>query len=382
MTTKTFGIIIALTLPILALAEGSVAVHDGGPHMVASTFECGTAGHQVKKQTISLANETSRYAFGYSGCTDASHGALRPSAEGNFGMPEPWAGNWYWGGFITVKVNGTDALQYNLTDMRVLDSGPRGSFQAVWAHPDATIGLRIMLLPGSNHVLCDLSWKPVPEKTIQTVVVGLRCYPSFFTQAAERHCQTPTTDLKQTQTLNLVPDKDTYLFYYDAVYDVAKGQGNGPCAAVIAPEAVKSGKVAVGTYSEDTTLELKPEVGHLRFALYDFNKQSNADAEAYLKAQAAADLAELLKVDFRPQMVREMDLDKFRAEATRLIAEAAEDGAALKPKVDELLGKVAGLKTKADAGDWQAEADIAQALRDSEDLFWRLRTFAALNKPL
>jgi hypothetical protein len=89
----------------------------------------------------------------------------------------------------------------------------------------------------------------------------------------------------------------------------------------------------------------------------------------------------LLKVDFRPAVVREMDAEKFRAEATKLLADAGDDGTALEPKVDDLLGKIAGLKTKADAGDWQAEADMAQALRSSDDLFWRLRTFAALNNP-
>ena len=379
------GIILALALPVAALAQESVSVFDGGARMVASTFECGTAGHQVKKQQITIDSGKVRYAFAYSGCTDPSHGDLRPCSEGNFGMPEPWVGNWYWCGFLQVMINGTDALKYDLTDMRVLESGPRGSFQAVWAHPDATLGLRIMMLPFSNHVLCDVSWKPLPGKTVKTVSMVLRCYPSFFTTSqhrqGERHCQTPRIDLQQPQTLDLVPDKDTYLYYYDTIFDKAKGEGTGPCAAIIAPEAAAGGKVAIGDYSEDTTVDLKPEVGHVRFALYDFAGSTNAEAEGYLKARAATDLAELLKVDFRPSVVRETDPVKFRAEATKLLADAADDGVALKPQVDELLAKIGALKTKADAGDWQAEADMAAALRGADDLFWRLRTFAALNNP-
>jgi hypothetical protein len=51
----------------------------------------------------------------------------------------------------------------------------------MWTHPDAIVRLRVVMLPGSNHVLCDLSWKPQPDKTVKTVSMVLRCYPSFFT---------------------------------------------------------------------------------------------------------------------------------------------------------------------------------------------------------
>ena len=374
------GIILTLAVPPAALAQDFVS----GPHLVASTYECKT-GHQIKKQQITLDSGKVRYTFAYSGCTDPSHGDQHPSAEGNFGMPEPWAGNWYWGGFIKVMVNDSDALQYTLTDMRSVESGPRGSFQAMWAHPDAIVRLRVVMLPGSNHVLCDLSWKPQPDKTVKTVSMVLRCFPSFFTafnhRQGERHCQTPRIDLKQPQTLVMVPDKDTYLYYYDAIFDKAKGEGEGPCAAIMASDAVEGGKVTIGDYPEDTTVYLKAEVGHVRFALYDFAGWTNAEAEAYLKAQAAADLAQLQETDFRPAVVREMDLDKFRAESAKLLADAADDGKAFKPKTDELLAKIAGLKAKVDAGDWQAEADLAQSLQDSDGLFWRLRTFAVLNNP-
>jgi hypothetical protein len=241
------------------------------------------------------------------------------------------------------------------------------------------------MLPDSNHVQCYLSWKPQPGKTIKTVSVRLRCYPSFFTAAkhrqGERHCRTPRIDLKQPQTLKIVPDKDTYLYYYDAIFDKAKGEGEGPCAAIVAPEGVKGGKVAIGDYNVDTTVDLDPQAGHVRFALYDFAGSTNAQAEAYLKAQAAADLAQLEKTDFRPAVVREMDLEKFTAESARLLADAADDGKAFKPKIDKLLAKVTTLKKAADAGDWQAEADMAQAQRDSDDLFWRLKIFAVLNNP-
>lgn len=362
----------------------SVSVHDSGAALGPAAHEC-AHGHQVQRQTITLDTGVRRYSFAYSGCQDPSHGDLHPSSEGNFGMPEPWVGNWYWSGFIGVLINGTDAIKHKLTEMRVLESGARGSFQAVWSHPDAVVGLRILALPDLNHVLCDLSWKPKTPGAVKTVSVQLRCYPSFFTAAnhrqGERHCQTPTADLKEPETLRLVPGQDTYLYYYDTVFDTAKGEGNGPCAAVLDQAALAGGQVVIGGYSEDTTLDLKPEAGHLRLALYDLSGSTNAQAEAYLKASVATDLARLQQTDFRPALVREFDPERFRAEATKLLADAAEDGTPLAPRVEGLLTTVGGLKARADAGDWGAEADMAQALRDSEEMLWRLRCYAVLNNP-
>lgn len=375
-------LIVAATMAGAQQAAGTVAVTDTGPKTSPASYEC-TSGHSMKKQTVTLDSAKVRYAFAYSGCYDPSHGDVHPSAEGHFGMPEPWSGNFYAGGFLEVFINGKDAITYTLTDMRVLEAGDRGSFQAVWAHPDGDVGLRVMMLPGGNHVLCDLSWKPRTVGAIKTVKMTLRCYPSFFTsfnhRQGERHCQTPRIDQKEPQTLEIVPDKDTYLYYYDAIFDTAKGEGNGPCAAIIAPEGVAGGKVAIGDYAEMTEINCKPEAGHVRFALYDFFGHTNADAGEYLKTQGAADLAQLEQADFRPGLVRDMDLDKLKADSAKLVTEAADDGKTLRPNVDELMVKIAALKAKADAGDWTAEADIAQLLRDSEDMFWRLKIFAVLN---
>lgn len=375
-----------LCLSTIATAQqkpaGTVAVIDSGAKSGPATYEC-EPGHSIKRQTVTLDSAKTRYAFAYTGCYDPSHGDVHPSSEGHFGMPEPWTGNFYSGGFLEVFVNGKDAITYTLSDMRVLETGDRGSFQAVWAHPDGDVGLRVMMLPGGNHVLCDLSWKPKTEGAIKTVKMTLRAYPSFFTsfnhRKGERHCLTPRVDMKEPQVLEIVPDKDTYLYYYDAVFDTARGEGNGPCAAIIAPEGVLGGKVNIGDYAEMTEINVKPEAGHIRFALYDFMGQTNAAAGEYLKTRAAADLTRLQQADFRPVLVREMDLEKLKAESAKLVAEAADDGKAFKPKIDDLMAKVAALKAKADAGDWTAEADIAQLLRDSEDMFWRLKIFAVLN---
>ncbi|GAH73467.1 unnamed protein product, partial [marine sediment metagenome] len=37
-------------------------------------------------------------------------------------------------------------------------------------------------------------------------------------------------------------------------------------------------------------------------------------------------------------------------------------------------------QAKAESGDWQAEAGLSALLRDSEELLWKLRIFALINR--
>lgn len=361
-------------------AQEEVVAIDGGSKIAASTYEC--PGHQIDTHLIALQSTTAHYQFRYSGCQDASHGELRPSSEGNFGMPEPNACNWYWGGFFRMMINGEDAARYRVKDMRVTESDARAAFQIVWLHPDAEVGMRVLLLPGSNHVLALLTWKPREGKTLEKMQVSLTCYPGWFTNTrkGERHVKTALQDGKEPQVVEVQPAQDTYLMYYDAVFDIAKGEGNGPCAAIVAPEGVSAARVRLTNYPVITEVDLKPEAGEARLCFYDFARKTNAEAETYLKEHGAQDLAELQQADFRPEAVRALQYEQLKTEATALVNDAAEDGKALKPKVEALLTQVQALAAQAQAGDWQAEAELAQVLRNSEDMFWKLKTFAVLNR--
>lgn len=387
-----YGSVLLVALAAVAAAGATFAaetaqavkVTDAGPQINSATWEC-TAGHQIEKRRISLDSGARRYTFLVSGCQDLSHEGKHPCAEGSFGMPDPVSANWYWGGFLRVLVNGSDATVCDRRDLRVIEEGNRGAFQIVWAHPGAEVGLRLMMLPGGNHVLADLVWKPTGGAVLATIGLRLTCYPSFFTAArnrqGERHCQTPRIDQIEPTTLDLRPQEDTYLYYYDAVFDVAKGEGDGPCAALVSPAGLLGGRVIIGGYAVQTEIDLKPEAQEARLAFYDFSGLTNAEAETYLRSRAAEDLTELGETDFRPEAVRELNLDRLRSEALKLLTEAAEDGRAMEPRVRELLSKAAELKAKADGGDWIAEADLSAMLADSDDLFWKLRAFAALNSP-
>ena len=327
------GMIAALVVGMALTATGSsaegVAVLDGGPKLNAATWEC-TAGHQIQKRQLTIDSGAVRYSFSICGCTDPSHGDQHPCSEGIFGMPTPSRANWYAGGFMKILINGADATLYGASDVRVLETGDRGSFQVVWAHPDAEVGMRMMMLPGGNHVLTDLTWRPREGKTVETVALQLICYPSYFTtfnhRDGDRHVMTPGTDVVQPESFDLVAEQDTWLYYYDTIFDVAKGEGDGPCAMAIDPPALAGGRVSIGAYGTSTRIDLKPEPGGARVAFYDFTGLTNAQAEEYMTGHGAGDLAELAATDFRPDPVRELDVAALAAEANGLLADAADDG--------------------------------------------------------
>jgi hypothetical protein len=361
---------------------GEVTVSDGGSQIAPAVYEC-TPGHRVESHRVTLDSGAARYTFLYRGCTDPSHGELRPAAEGNFGMPEPSPANWYWGGFLNILINGKDATLYRLVDLRAIESGRRGAFQVVWAHPDAEVGLRLLMLPGANHVMAQLVWKARPQAALGSVALRLTCYPSFFTAArhrrGDRHCQTPRTDRHEPETLELAPDRDAYLYYYDTVFDRAKGEGDGPCAALLAPGAVQGGRVQIGDYAVITDLALRPKAGQARLAFYDFTGRTNAEAQGYLKAHAAIDRARLAEADFRPESLGRAPADRLPALAEGLLTAAGDDARPYRAKMEAVLRRAAALQAPVVRGDWKAEADLAALLDDSADLFWKLKALALLN---
>jgi len=380
---SAFLVVAALLGSVAFGAEGdSVSARDSGVSTRPASWEC-TPGHPIETRGLSLDNGLIRYSFAYSGCVHPSHGEKRPSSEGNFGMPSPTRANFYAGGFFGVIINGEDAVTYRVVDMQVLEEGERGSVQAIFAHPDAEVGVRLMLLPGSNHVLALVHWVPREGADIESVQVKLITYPSFFTtfhnRQGERHCRTPRTDQQEVSTLEIVPGEDAYLYYHDAIFDVARGEGDGPCATVLGPEDVIGGQVAINAYPVTSFIGFDPAAGEARLALYDFAGLTNAQAQAYLDDNWQADQAELAQIDFRPAAARTLDVAAFAEEVRGLLAAAADDAEALAPQVEELLGKLEEAQANAAAGDWQAEASLSGLLRDSEALLWRLRIFALLN---
>lgn len=364
--------------------DGAVRVFAGEKRLQNATHEC-SGGHQIDKRQISFDSGKMRYILAYSGCIDPSHGDKRPSSEGNFGMPSPSSANWYHSGFLRILINGEDAVAYRVAQWQVIENDRRGTFQVIFAHPDADVGLRIMMLPDGNHLLANVKWLPREGANIEKVTIELRSYPSFFTaarnRAGERHCRTPRTDMAESATLELVPEEDIWMLYYDTVFDVARGEGDGPCAALVVPEGMTGGNVRITSYPVTTSFNFAPQAGEARFAVYDFAGKTNAEALQYMQNHGARDQKQLAEVDFRPASVTEIDLDQFRRDALDLLEAAGAEAASYSERVDNVLQQADVLRPSAQTGDWQAEAELGQLITGSQDLLWKLRAQAVLNNP-
>jgi len=370
----------------VVLAEGeTVTVRDSGAKFSIAGYREGHKDHKWQEQTIALDSGKKCYTLKYRSCVDPSHPGVRANEEGYIGMPTPSSANWYHSGFFFITINGKDIGEAPLIDMRVTETGARGACHMVWDTPDATVRVQFLLANGSDHLLSDVSWTAKPGKKVESVNVRLNCYPSYFTshnrRQGDRTVITPRIEKHETTAFDLVPNEDLYLLYLDGVFDVAKGEGDGPCAMLFLPEEIASGKINISNYPVGTSLKAAPTAKRLRFAFWDLSGMTNAVAKTYFKDNVSRLQQELRQVEFLPESILYFNSVTAKAETDKLIADAKEDGVSLKAKVTELLKKMTELKTKAEANDWSAAAEFAKAQPEFEALMWKLRIYALLNTP-
>jgi hypothetical protein len=210
--------------------------------------------------------------------------------------------------------------------------------------------------------------------------VRLNCYPSFFTAWAgregARRVKTPAALVVQDKAQDLAPADNWWACYHDEVFDVAKHEGDGPCAMAFLPDEAQALNIAPLGYPCGTTIAFKPTARRLRFAFWDFVNRTNADVLAAMPKEAAAARHTLETADFTPAAYVSADP----------AAELAEVEAGLKsPRVREALGDKA-----AEADAWLAETrpiltdaavrqsiagqeKLGVALQKLDDFVWDLR---------
>ncbi|NOY80931.1 MAG: hypothetical protein GXP31_07980 [Kiritimatiellaeota bacterium] len=364
---------------------GPVTARDSGVRKVHNGWIAGHKDHTWQDQQITLSSDAISYGIKYRACVDPSHPGVWVCDEGFIGMPRPNVANWYHTGFYHIEIGGKQLGSHPLTAMGITESGERGAFHMVWDTPEYVARLQFLLPPGSDHLLTRLSWRPKPGRTVGPVKVRFTCYPSFFTTAhnrqGDRTLTTPRTTVHEVTTEELAPAEDTYLLYTDGVFDVAKGEGSGPCAMLFLPEQIASGRVQLGGYAVQTKLEAGPDAHELRFAFWDLTGKTNAEAQALMKASADQAREELRAAVFSPLSLARFSPEAATAEIGELLAAARDDGTRLRPGMEKLLRTLSGLKARAGQGDWQADAEFAKQVREYEALVWKLKIFALLNRP-
>lgn len=362
-----------------------VTAQDSGPKTMRNGWIAGHKDHTWQEQLVRLSSDVISYQIKYRACVDASHAGVRAFDEGYIGMPGPTAANWYHTGFFHIEINGEQLGIHPLTDMRVTESGGRGAFHMVWDTPHYVARLQFVLAPGADHLLSQLRWQPKPGHTVDLVKVRLTCYPSFFTAARNRQGDrtliTPRTSVHETAGVKLVPAQDTYLLYTDTVFDVANGEGAGPCAMLFLPEQIAAGSVRVASYPVQTMLEAASDTHRLRFAFWDFTGKTNAEAQSRLTEHAVNVREALAQATFSAEALVDFDPVAAQADIEKLLTNARADGQRMRAEISSLLRQLGQLKTSAEQGQWEAEAEFAELHPRYDALTWKLRIFALLNTP-
>ena len=263
-----------------------------------------------------------RYAIAYKAGYDPAIPDRAFPLEGYIGMPYPTSCNWYHSGFLFVRINGDDVGNVPLSTMTVSEAGPRAIVDLVWHHPAAEVRVRFLGEPDADHLKCEIAIDPVVE--IKSISVEARCYPSFFTahhrRQGARRIQTPALLVKENEPQSGPAAENWWSVYYDEVFDVAKGEGAGPCAMMFLPEQAQEAHFAPSGYAVATRISYPPGTRNIRLAFWEFPNVSNAQALEDFRAKAESVRGALASADFTPAPLRNLDLPGMKAEVERAVA--------------------------------------------------------------
>ena len=279
-------------------------------------------GRVSRSRTATLQLGANEYRIKYSVATEEGQPDRVFPVEGYLGMPVPCSTGWYHSGFLFIRINGQDIGSTPLSSMTVVEEGERGTVDLVWHHEAASVRARLIGLAGDDKLLVEIAIQPKTEITAVSVVA--RCYPSFFTswhkRVGARRVQTPGALVMEGEPQTLPAADNWWLAYYDEVFDVARGEGDGPCAMAVLPEEAAEIKVEPGGYAVTTTVTYRPEVRRMRLAFWEFGGEENATVLGAMPAKALAAAEALRTGDFTPQRLAATDFAALHKEIAAVLA--------------------------------------------------------------
>ncbi|MCX7597941.1 MAG: hypothetical protein N2512_03600 [Armatimonadetes bacterium] len=295
----------------------------------------GHEGHRYTEQNATLDLGKVTYGIKYCACIDDAHAPGVGHLEGYIGMPLPHVCNWYHSGFMRIVINGQDIGTTRLSSMAAVESGERAIVDLVWHHQVADVRARFVGLPGEDHIYCELAVEPKEE--VRSIEAHLTCYPSFFTsfhgRNGARRVKTPAALVVQDEQQVLPVAENWWAVYYDEVFDVAKHEGEGPCAMMVLPTDAQEIHFHPQAYPCFTRVVFNPSARRLRMAFWDFVDCTNADVLAAMPEEAEKARRFLETADLTPAGFKLVG-------AAETLAEVEE--ALQRPKVREQLGARAG----------------------------------------
>jgi hypothetical protein len=372
---------------LLVLVAGAVFAAEAPPEAHVSlqawreqklTDYPGHTGQILKSRAATLSFGPIEYSLQYNAATDPAKPDVVFPLEGYVGMPGPVSTGWYHGGFLFLAINGQDIGSTPLSSMTVVEQGQRGMLDLVWYGAQAAVRERFVGLGGDDALLVEITLEPKAE--VKTLSVRGLCYPSYFTswnkRKGARRVKTPSALVEEGKPQTLAPAGNWWLCYYDEVFDVARGEGDGPCAMVVLPEETTEIKVDPGDYAVSTNITCRPDVRKIHLAFWKFPNQKNADVLTAFPQKAQKAAAALRTADFTPTAIKKTDFAAVQKEVSEALA-SPQCRAVLGDRAKEIeawLKEQAPLLQKA-----PAQADIAttekllQAVDQYNQFYWEVK---------
>jgi len=361
-----------------AVPRGEASVGTDGLHLKPITSGP-HAGKKHAEQAFTFALGKRLYRLRYVAAVDPAQPGKAFPAEGYLGMPAPCSCNWYHGGFLFVRVNGRDVGEASLHAGLVAETGSRAIADLVWDAEPARVRVRFAGLPDDDKLLCEIALEPKEE--VKDLRVLLRCYPSFFTawhrRAGDRKVATPAGTLDQGQRVELPAAQHGYAVYYDTVFDVARGEGEGPCAALFGRGAIRAVKFDVGSYAVGTELVCRPDARSVRLAFWDMPNVANEAALASFRRSARTWADELHAFDFTPAAVRGFEPEAELATLGQL-TRAPEVRTALGAKAEAYRKQIEALASRSGTLGILDENRLLGFLSGYREFLWELKLAALL----
>ena len=142
-------------------------------------------------------------------------------------------------------------------------------------------------LPGMDCLLCEVAIR----RSRRSPRWASTALPSYFTSFHHRDGARPSNPsalVEQGQDVTVPLTENWWAVYYDEIFDVAKGEGEGPCSMLIAVPAEGQIRFAPGSYAVGTNISLPAETRTVRMAFWDHQGMTNAEARALVAEQAPA----------------------------------------------------------------------------------------------
>ncbi len=296
----------------------------------------------------------------------------------DIGMPQPIQGNWYHSGFFRINLNGK-LMHVSDPLVEIVETGARGLLDFTWDHALAKVRVRLVLQPGSDHLLMEVRWEPKPE--LKELTIGFSCYPEGFKvsepdrlagKQLERHMITADRDVAQVQKVDLNLATEWWQYYQDNTLEKSPTYGPGGVALLFLPEEIEKAWADIGSYNVGAAVTPKLASGRARFALWDFNGTPNVTAVKTLQEVAPTVRAAMAADPWLPTAITGFSPAEENARLDTL-AKALGSGQAA--KIPALRRQVAALNAQRgaflDNRSFEAESALRQAVSAYRLAYWQ-----------